>query len=66
MEASGLVAAHAANPRGIAVKLLRSDHRRRHRHGLHHCREQEMKTEESLELVSHCWPAPRFEMTRKH
>lgn len=37
VEAGGLVAAHAADPRGIAVELLRPNHRRRHRHGLHHC-----------------------------
>lgn len=36
MEAGGLVPAHATDPRGVAVKLIRSDHRRRHRHGLHH------------------------------
>ena len=36
VEAGGLVAAHATDPRGVAVELLRSDYRRRHRHGLHH------------------------------
>lgn len=39
VKASGLVTTHAADPRGVAVKLVRSDHRRRHRHGFHHCPE---------------------------
>lgn len=45
VEAGGLVAAHAADPRGVAVELLRSDHRRRHRHGLHHCRRTKRRRE---------------------
>lgn len=36
VESGGLVATHATDPRGIPVELLRPDHRRRHRHGLHH------------------------------
>lgn len=45
VEAGGLIAAHAADPRSVAVELLRSNHRRRHRHGLHHCRGGTRRTE---------------------
>lgn len=45
VKAGGLITAHATDPRGIAVELIRSDHRRRHRHGLHHCREKKKREE---------------------
>lgn len=41
VKAGGLVATHTTDSRSIAVELVRPDHWRRHRDGLHHWRENE-------------------------